>query len=63
MTVLYVRNLRTDVTEEELRSKFSLHGTLYVEKVKKMKDFAFIHYKSRDDAVNALNDVLGKQLL
>ncbi|CAN8004414.1 unnamed protein product [Ixodes hexagonus] len=52
--VLYVRNLTLSTTEDELRDVFSLKGTLKVAKVKKIRDFAFIHYRSREEACRAL---------
>lgn len=57
MKVLYVRNLKTDVTEEQLREKFELYGKL--EKVKKVRDYGFIHFYERDDAVKALEELNG----
>uniref|UniRef100_V5H892 Putative heteroproteinous nuclear ribonucleoprotein r rrm superfamily n=1 Tax=Ixodes ricinus TaxID=34613 RepID=V5H892_IXORI len=52
--VLYVRNLVLSTTEDELREVFSLNGSLKVSKVKKIRDFAFIHYRSREEATTAL---------
>ena len=50
--VLYVRNLKSDVTEEQLRDKFEEHGK--VERVKKVKDYGFIHFEDRDNALRAM---------
>jgi heterogeneous nuclear ribonucleoprotein Q len=47
--VLFVRNLASTVTEEILESTFSQFGKL--ERVKKLKDYAFIHFEERDGAV------------
>lgn len=47
--VLYVRNLKEAVTEEELTTLFEAHGK--VEKVKRIKDYAFIHFEERDSAL------------
>ncbi|XP_055931312.1 probable RNA-binding protein 46 [Argiope bruennichi] len=52
--VLYVRNLAPITTEEQLLLLFSMGGALRVERVKKMRDFAFIHYSKREDAESAL---------
>ncbi|GFT13442.1 probable RNA-binding protein 46 [Nephila pilipes] len=52
--VLYVRNLAPITNEEQLQLLFSMGGALRVERVKKMRDFAFIHYSKREDAENAL---------
>ena len=37
-------------TEEMLKEKFEEYGK--VERVKKIKDYAFVHYEERDEAVN-----------
>ncbi|KAK9879000.1 hypothetical protein WA026_003815 [Henosepilachna vigintioctopunctata] len=50
--VLYVRNLTQDITEEKLKDVFEVHGK--VERVKKIKDYAFIHFEDRDNAVKAM---------
>lgn len=47
--VLFVRNLANGVTEELLETSFSQFGKL--ERVKKLKDYAFIHFEERDGAV------------
>lgn len=47
--VLFVRNLANGVTEELLEKSFSQFGKL--ERVKKLKDYAFIHFEERDGAV------------
>uniref|UniRef100_A0AAY4ANX5 RRM domain-containing protein n=1 Tax=Denticeps clupeoides TaxID=299321 RepID=A0AAY4ANX5_9TELE len=47
--VLFVRNLASTVTEEILEKTFSQFGKL--ERVKKLKDYAFIHFEERDGAV------------
>lgn len=52
MKVLFVRNLANGVTEEILEKSFSQFGKL--ERVKKLKDYAFIHFEERDGAVKVL---------
>lgn len=47
--MLFVRNLANGVTEETLEKSFSQFGKL--ERVKKLKDYAFIHFEERDGAV------------
>lgn len=47
--MLFVRNLASTVTEEILEKTFSQFGKL--ERVKKLKDYAFIHFEERDGAV------------
>lgn len=51
--MLFVRNLANTVTEEILEKAFSQFGKL--ERVKKLKDYAFIHFDERDGAVK-VND-------
>ncbi|KAM3861152.1 heterogeneous nuclear ribonucleoprotein Q isoform 2-T2 [Diretmus argenteus] len=58
--VLFVRNLSNGVTEEILETTFSQFGKL--ERVKKLKDYAFIHFDERDGAVKALDEMNGKEL-
>jgi len=55
--VLYVRNLKSDVTEAMLRSAFEAHGS--VEKVKKVKDYGFVHFTDRESALGALDALNG----
>ncbi|KAK7879654.1 hypothetical protein WMY93_033637 [Mugilogobius chulae] len=58
--VLFVRNLANGVTEEALETAFGEFGKL--ERVKKLKDYAFIHFEERDGAVKALEEMNGKEL-
>ncbi|XP_041928159.1 heterogeneous nuclear ribonucleoprotein R isoform X1 [Alosa sapidissima] len=58
--VLFVRNLATPVTEELLENTFSQFGKL--ERVKKLKDYAFVHFEDRDAAVKAMQEMNGKEL-
>ncbi|XP_062699366.1 heterogeneous nuclear ribonucleoprotein R isoform X12 [Aedes albopictus] len=58
--VLYVRNLTQDTSEEKLKESFEQFGK--VERVKKIKDYAFIHFEDRDHAVNAMKELDGKDL-
>lgn len=60
--VLYVRNLTQEVTEDMLKEEFGKHGT--VERVKKIKDYGFIHFEEREGAIKAMeamdHSMLGK---
>lgn len=56
MKVLFVRNLATTVTEEILEKSFSEFGKL--ERVKKLKDYAFVHFEDRGAAVKVGNIVI-----
>lgn len=52
---MYVRNLTSDVTEELLKEKFGYFGKL--ERAKKIKDYGFIHFEEREDALKALESL------
>ncbi|XP_051925980.1 heterogeneous nuclear ribonucleoprotein R-like isoform X2 [Hippocampus zosterae] len=58
--VLFVRKLANAVTEELLEKTFSQFGKL--ERVKKLKDYAFVHFEERDAAVKAMDEMNGKEL-
>ncbi|XP_042588448.1 probable RNA-binding protein 46 isoform X2 [Cyprinus carpio] len=58
--VLYVRNLMLSTTEETLRSEFSRMKPGSVERVKKLTDYAFIHFYNREDTLTALESMNGK---
>ncbi|KAL0832308.1 hypothetical protein ABMA28_001747 [Loxostege sticticalis] len=58
--VLYVRNLTQEITEEALKEEFERYGT--VERVKKIKDYAFVHFDDRDCAVKAMQELDGKEI-
>ncbi|KAL1465887.1 hypothetical protein WDU94_005413, partial [Cyamophila willieti] len=56
--VLYVRNLTQYCTEEKLREAFEPYGRL--ERVKRIKDYAFVHFDDRQEAINAMNHLNGQ---
>ncbi|XP_066993830.1 heterogeneous nuclear ribonucleoprotein Q isoform X2 [Anabrus simplex] len=58
--VLYVRNLTQDCSEEKLKEAFEAYGK--VERVKKIKDYAFIHFEDRDNAMKAMTELNGKEM-
>lgn len=58
--VLYVRNLTQEISEEKLKEAFELYGK--VERVKKIKDYAFVHFEDRDHAVLAMRGLDGKEI-
>lgn len=58
--VVYVRNLSPAVDETKLNELFKQYGP--VEKVKKIKDYAFIHYTERENAVRAIEELNGQEL-
>ena len=51
--MLYVRNLTVSLTEEKLRESFEAFGK--VDRVKKIKDYAFVHFEDRQQAIAAMN--------
>ncbi|TSO98547.1 RNA-binding protein 47 [Bagarius yarrelli] len=55
--ILYVRNLMIETSEETLRKIFSQFNPGCVERVKKIRDYAFVHFTSRDDAVVAMDNL------
>lgn len=61
MKVLYVRNLTQDITEEALKEEFEHYGN--VERVKKIKDYAFVHFDDRDCAVKVRTGWAGEVTL
>ena len=52
LQVLYVRNLLIETNEDVLRAHFATFGK--VERVKKIRDYAFVHYEERESAVRAV---------
>merc|ERR1719219_1005222 len=58
--VLYVRNLKAETTEEALKEKFEEFGK--VERVKKIKDYGFVHFEERDAAVKAMDELNGVKM-
>ena len=59
--VLYVRNLKSDITEEQLQEKFEPYGK--IERVKKIKDYGFVHFCERSSAVKAMEELNGTVIL
>ncbi|XP_051959435.1 APOBEC1 complementation factor-like isoform X1 [Xyrauchen texanus] len=58
--ILYVRNLMLATTEENIEKEFNSIKPGSVERVKKIRDYAFVHFSLREDAVNAMNALNGK---
>jgi RNA recognition motif-containing protein len=59
--VLYVRNLQLSTTEETIEGIFSEYGE--VERVKKLRDYCFVHFKTREEARDAINAMKGRIVL
>lgn len=60
--VLYVRNLMLTTTEELIKSEFEKIRPNSVERVKKLKDFAFVHFKEREDAIESMKQMNGSSI-
>ncbi|XP_030208339.1 RNA-binding protein 47 isoform X4 [Gadus morhua] len=60
--ILYVRNLMMETSEETLRKVFGQWNQGCVERVKKIRDYAFVHFTSRDDAVLAMDHLNGTEV-
>ncbi|XP_062927671.1 APOBEC1 complementation factor isoform X2 [Mobula hypostoma] len=60
--ILYVRNLMLPTSEEAIEKEFSSIKPGTVERVKKIRDYAFVHFVTREDAINAMNAMNGKIL-
>ncbi|KAM4584192.1 RNA-binding protein 47 isoform 1-T4 [Odontesthes bonariensis] len=60
--ILYVRNLMMETSEETIRQVFSQWNPGCVERVKKIRDYAFVHFTSREDAVQAKDHLNGTEI-
>lgn len=58
--VLYVKNIHESVTEMQLEQIFSPFGD--IQRVKRIKNFAFIHFANRCDALNAMKSLQNLEL-
>uniref|UniRef100_A0AAX7SW99 APOBEC1 complementation factor n=1 Tax=Astatotilapia calliptera TaxID=8154 RepID=A0AAX7SW99_ASTCA len=60
--ILYVRNLMLQTTEETIEKEFNSLKPGAVERVKKIRDYAFVHFTQREDAINAMKALDGKMV-
>ncbi|MEE6485490.1 hypothetical protein FKM82_014303 [Ascaphus truei] len=58
--ILYVRNLMLTTTEETIEKEFNNIKPGAVERVKKIRDYAFVHFNNRCDAIDSMNALNGK---
>ncbi|XP_053495959.1 APOBEC1 complementation factor isoform X1 [Ictalurus furcatus] len=58
--ILYIRNLMLATTEETIEKEFNAIKPGAVERVKKIRDYAFVHFSQREDAIAAMNALNGK---
>ncbi len=57
--VLYVRNLKSDFNEEKIKELFEPFGQIL--RIKKLKDYAFVHFEEREHAVNVSEKFISVQ--
>jgi len=55
--VLYIRNLRSDVNEAQLKETFETYGP--IERVKRVKSYGFVHFSTRELALKAMEELNG----
>lgn len=55
--VLYIRNLRSDINEAQLKEKFEAYGP--IERVKRVKSYGFVHFSTRELALKAMEELNG----
>ena len=60
--VLYVRNLMLDTTEDTLQNIFSQFHPGSVERVKKIRDYAFVHFSTREACMRAMEKINGTEI-
>uniref|UniRef100_H2Y5I5 APOBEC1 complementation factor n=1 Tax=Ciona savignyi TaxID=51511 RepID=H2Y5I5_CIOSA len=60
--VLYVRNLMLDTTEDTLQNVFSQFKPGSVERVKKIRDYAFVHFSTREACMEAMAKINGTEI-
>ncbi|XP_041365782.1 APOBEC1 complementation factor-like isoform X2 [Gigantopelta aegis] len=62
--ILYVRNLMLNTSEETIKEVFekAVEKEDCIERVKKLRDYAFVHFKTRDDALKAMESLDGSTL-
>ncbi|XP_038847041.1 APOBEC1 complementation factor-like isoform X1 [Salvelinus namaycush] len=58
--ILYVRNLMLATTEETIKKEFNSIKPGAVERVKKIRDYAFVHFTQREDAISTMDALNGK---
>ncbi|XP_046405836.1 APOBEC1 complementation factor-like isoform X2 [Ischnura elegans] len=60
--ILYVRNLLLETSEEDIKIFFMPDCGGEIERVKKIRDFAFVHFSSREAAEKSMEATKGKKL-
>jgi len=61
--ILYVRNLMLHTTEEQLEREFTaIVPSDAIERVKKIRDYGFVHFSNRENAIKCMKALNGKLL-
>lgn len=61
--ILYIRNLMLHTREETLEAIFrKITGPATIERVKKIRDYAFVHFNTRENAAKAMKAVHGMDI-
>lgn len=61
--ILYVRNLMLNTTEEQLEKEFTaIVPPGAIERVKKIRDYGFVHFNTRENALKCMHALNGKPL-
>lgn len=61
--ILYIRNLMLNTREETLENIFrNITGNATIERVKKIRDYAFVHFNTRENAALAMKKVNGMEI-
>ena len=61
--VLFIRNLTMDTTQDEILATFEAVSDGQVDRVKKAKDYAFVHFTTREAAEKAYEATKDKLVL
>ena len=61
--VLFIRNLTMETSQDEILATFEAVSDGQVERVKKAKDYAFVHFKTREAAEKAFEATKDKLIL
>ena len=61
--VLFIRNLTMATSEDDISEAFGKASDGQIERVKKAKDYAFVHFSSREAAEKALSSSKGTKIL
>ncbi|CAF2145825.1 unnamed protein product [Rotaria magnacalcarata] len=60
--ILYARNFMTNRTKEQIKEIFESLKENSVERLKKLKDYGFVYFIERDDALHTMNLMNGREI-